>query len=103
MKLVKTVIAKTGHSMAVCKCEASDLPKNAIKNNGPYTKFYAVRNWTNEGHIFFYIARCEGKLEYHVYYPNGAFWSSYGKNFKDTIDGAIEDGWLYTDHRNRTK
>ena len=49
------------------------------------------------------MAKYPGKAEYHVYYPNGAFWSSYGKNFKDTIDGAIEDGWLYTDHKNRTK
>ena len=102
MKLVKTIIAKTGHTMAVCKCEASDLPSNRIDET-EYTGYYAVRNWTNEGHIFFYMAKYPGKAEYHVYYPNGAFWSSYGKNFKDTIDGAIEDGWLYTDHKNRTK
>jgi hypothetical protein len=95
--------AQSGHTLFVEPIEFGELPE-AVKTNGyapQYKKFYAVKNWDKDGIIFFYLAKegRQSKTEIVCHYCNGQFWSSFGKNFQEAIDGAQKDGWMYTGAR----
>ena len=47
---------------------------------------------------FFFVAKYKGSNEWHVFYSNGRLWSSFGKTRKAAIEGAMTNGWLYTNH-----
>ena len=95
-----TIKAQSGHSVFVKEIAYDDLPE-AVKNNESsksYKTFYAVKNFDDDGVIFFYLAKEARKTKPQIvaFYCNGEFWSSYGLTFKEAIDGAQQDGWLYT-------
>ena len=92
----KTINVSTGHELSINSCESTDLP-GCPHNYAGYNKFYKVQNWDKNGVVFFYIAKGDYyKNEIHVFYGNGNMWTSFGKNFKEAIEGAIQDGWMYT-------
>ncbi len=87
-------IAKSGHTLDVRRTEKSfsSLP-NFVPEK--YSVKYIVRNWDENGSVFFYIARCTDG-QYHVWYRNSsAMWTSYGETIQKAIDGAQRDGWMY--------
>lgn len=86
----------SGHTLYVGEIDADKLP--VLENRDGYTKFYVVRNWDVEGSTFMYLGKgLKGAPEEIVawYAKTGAFWSGYGNTFKEAIEGAQRDGWLY--------
>lgn len=70
------------------------LPFKPNKNTDDYTIFYSVK--LEVGNPILYLAK--NKLhprEVVAFYANGKMWASYGKNFKDAINGAYEDAIYY--------
>ena len=107
MKYVKTLSVQSGHTLWVGKLdnpgEVMDLfPLEIITSK--YTDFYVVRNWSEDGSTFFYIAKgyhskedglpTNAAREIHVWYRNGKMWNGYGFDFLDAINCAQRDGWL---------
>lgn len=93
MRHVKTIKAASGHLMAICKLDPNRQDHPGF---GRYTDYYQARNFTEEGVIFFYLAKGyeDAPNQICVWYKNKKMWSSFGKNFKEAIDGAQRDGWL---------
>ncbi len=95
----QTMMAKTGHTLSINKCKINNLPEledGSIYNMNDYSSYYQVKNWDIHGNFFFSILKYKGKKEYHVLYGNGQMWSSCGSTIEEAVNGAIEDGWLYT-------
>lgn len=96
----KIIHAQSGHTLFVESAELSALPENVqdfrfIEN---YQKHYVVRNCDSAGVVFFYIAAepiASKKHEFVVWYSNGGFWSGFGRNITEAINGAQRDGWMY--------
>lgn len=97
--MTKTIQAKSGHTFCIIKAEPTlSHPAGATE----YTSFYEVRMHDATGPVYFYIAKGYnvypgGANQLHVWYRNRKMWSSFGLNFQAAIDGAIQDGWLYTE------
>lgn len=94
----KTIKAKSGHTLFVKSIDFQDLPTPIKENNAEkYTKFYVVKNWDDNGAVFMYLGKgyAAAPKEVVVWYRNGGFWSSFGKNIEEAINGAQRDGWLY--------
>ena len=85
----------SGHTLFVQSADPASIPE--FENKSTYKQFYTVRNWDAEGHTFFYLGKGNEQApnEIVVWYRNGAFWTSYGNNIKEAIEGAQKDGWLY--------
>jgi hypothetical protein len=92
----KTLRVASGHTMFVKSIDRSELPKG-LDNARDYTSFYVVKNWDDNGCTFMYLGKGykSAPNEIVAWYPKGAFWSGYGKNIKDAIEGAQKDGWMY--------
>lgn len=98
-----TVASQSGHTLSVdviSQEEFGDMDMDC--NPYDYTKFYTVRNFDMNGKIMFYMAKGYNKAdkaaqkEVHVWYPKSKeMWNSFGNTFKEAIDGAQKDGWLY--------
>lgn len=90
----------TGHTLFVSKIAREELPQAIIDNasSAAFTTFYVVKNWDAQGVVFMYLAKGHSQAPSQVcaFYRNGRFWSSYGKTIQKAIEGAQQDGWLYT-------
>lgn len=103
MPFKKTIRSEfSSHTLFVSSCSRSDLPKNATEKDN-YTTFYRVQNWDKDGVTFLFLGNGytgpsgqekPDSSQVVAWYPNGNFWSSYGKNLKAAIEGAQRDGWL---------
>lgn len=86
----------SGHTLFVRDVDADKLP--ALNDKDAYTRFYEVRNFDEEGVVFLYLAKGykDAPKQIVAWYPRTkAFWSGYGENFKEAIEGAQKDGWMY--------
>lgn len=93
----KTISVASGHTLFVRSIYKSDLPKG-MDHVADFETFYVVKNFGEEGKTFMYLGKGHRQApnQIVVWYANGlGFWSSYGKNIKDAIEGAQKDGWLY--------
>lgn len=97
----RTISAASGHTLFVKQIDPASVPAKVQGNAyfDAYPRVYEVRNWDAGGVVFFYLAKGNAKApnEVCVFYKNGQFWTGYGNNFKEAIDGAQRDGWLYTE------
>lgn len=88
----------TGHTLHISSINRADLPEVFQGNNivDMFTTFYAVRNWDEKGHIFFYLAKGHknGPTQVCGFYTKGAFWARYGKNLQEAVEGMQRDGWM---------
>jgi len=90
--------ASTGHTLYVASISREELPANLEASASEYKKFYVVRNWDEEGKVFFYLGKGYSLAPNQIvgWYPvSGSFWSSYGLNLEEAVEGMIKDGWLY--------
>ena len=98
-KVTKRFQSSSGHWMIVVPVSREELPANLSDHTVPYSKFYAVRNGSPDGHTFLYLGKGHekyGDKEIVAWYPRtGAFWASYGTNLETAVNGAIRDGWMY--------
>lgn len=96
-KFSKTIHSDfSGHTMHVSEIDPDKVP--ALESKETYKQFYVVHNWDIEGLTFMYLAKGNPKAPREIvvwYAKTGAFWSSYGLTFKEAIEGAQKDGWLY--------
>ena len=94
----KTIQISSGHTIYISQTDREDLPSHLSKETDAYSKFYVVRNWDKDGVVFMYLGKGnkETPNEIVAWYRNtGSFWYGYGCNFKEAVEGAIKDGWLY--------
>ena len=95
----KIIHAQSGHTLYVESISFDELPENVQKFEfiSHYPKLYVVKNWNKDGIVFMYIGAGseDSPKEYVVWYSKGGFWSSFGKNIKDAINGAQSDGWMH--------
>lgn len=94
------VHAASRHTLHVAPISREDLPANVVASGftDAYQKFWVVRNFDANGHVFMYLGRGAESAPKQIvawYAKSGSFWSSYGLTFKAAIDGAQKDGWLY--------
>lgn len=90
--------AASGHTLHVSSIAREDLPENLSDETQEYSKFYVARNWDANGVEFMYLGKGHKLAPNQVvvwYRSTGKFWSGYGENLTDAIDGAQRDGWLY--------
>lgn len=85
----------SGHTLFVKRITTEQMPN--FKEKESYTTFYSVHNFNAEGWTFMYLGKGHqlAPKQIVVWYRKGAFWESFGKNFKDAIEGAQKDGWKY--------
>lgn len=96
----KTIHAQSGHTLHIESVKLAELPADVqefqfIRN---YRKHYIVKNWDGAGVTFFYIATdhvSDKKNEFVTWYRHGGFWSGFGSNLTEAINGAQKDGWMY--------
>lgn len=87
----------SGHALFVREIKPDKFPFNADGSYSNYSQFWEVRNFDANGVIFMYLGRDKNvSREIVAWYPNGKFWGGYGTTFKEAIEGAQKDGWLYT-------
>ena len=83
----------TGHTLFTNKVDS--LPSNITQDTQTITgSIYEVRNFDKDGVIFFYIAKTS--QGWYGWYGNGKFWSGWGKNVQEAIEGMQKDGWMHT-------
>jgi hypothetical protein len=88
---------RTGHTLFVEAIDAGELPAH-LEETENFTKFYRVRNWDAEGVVFFYLGKGLPSAPGQVcgwFRHSGKFWSSYGNNIQEAVDGMQHDGWMY--------
>lgn len=93
----RTIQVKSLHTMCIESISEGFMPDRFYEKDG-YTNFYTVKNWDEDGCVFFYMAKGlpTSPKEIVVWYNNsGRMWSGYGKTFKEAIEGAQRDGWMY--------
>lgn len=92
----RMITAASGHSMCVSVVKRENLPSTLAKETSEYERFWAVQNWEEGGHVFFYLGKGHKLAPQQVcgFWPKGGFWNSYGDTFKTAIDGMQKDGWL---------
>ena len=95
-RTLKRAEITSGHSLFVKSIDRSELPKGLERTEG-FTDFYVVKNFDDEGVVFFYLAKGNPAAPREVcgWYRGGKFWDSYGKTIPDAINGMQRDGWLY--------
>lgn len=93
----KIIHAWSGHTLYVESITFDDLPEKIKPSAKEYSKFWIVRNWDKDGHIFMYLGKGYkyAPKEIVAWYPGGGHWSSFGLTLQSAIDGAQKDGWMY--------
>lgn len=93
----KMVYAKSGHSLFVKSVSREELPKG-LPHAENYKTFYVVKNFDERGVTFMYLGKGHAAAPGQIvawYAKSKSFWSSFGKNIEDAINGAQADGWMY--------
>lgn len=71
------------------------LPTNFDVDLNKYKSLYRVRaHWFN-GQVTFYLGKWKGKREWHVWYANGSFHSSYGATMQKALEMAVRDAYMH--------
>ena len=81
-------------SFLVQSCKAKDVPDKSGDTKQEYKRFYRVLLFDK---TVLYLAKgCRGaSKEIVAFYPNGAFWVSYGLTINEAIRDALCDAWRY--------
>lgn len=92
------IISKfSGHTLFVKKV-ARPAVLEPLGESEHYSEFWVVKNWTDEGPIFFYLGKGhpEAPRQIVVWYGHsGKMWPSYGTTIQSAIEGAQKDGWMF--------
>src|SRR5258708_38827586 len=97
----KHISVQSGHTLFVKKIDAGFEGHPA--EPGKYTDFYVVKNFSDDGVTFFYLAKgyhngdLKAPREVHVWYKNKRMWTGFGSSMKDAIEGAQRDGWMHAE------
>lgn len=87
----------SGHNLCITKLPSNKVPAG-LQSKEVFSDFYVVQNFDTEGYVFFYVGKghVNAPGEIVVWYgQSGKLWSGFGKTFKDAIEGAQRDGWMY--------
>lgn len=100
----------SGHLLFVHSVDRDELPANVRETLENYTSFYAVRNFDEDGVVFFYLGKgyrhpspeyaniraAHDPKEIVVGYLNGKLASGRAENIVDAIQMGQRLGWLCT-------
>jgi hypothetical protein len=95
--MAKHLYVSSGHHLFIKQINREDLPTGLYASES-YTKFYVVKNFDDNGVVFFYLAKGhpDAPNQNVVWFGNHhGFWSGFGKTQLTAIEGAMLDAWKY--------
>lgn len=98
---MKTLKLGSDHTVHVKRIvdqnEVKALQLLTLQHGENYTTFYKVRNFDENGVVFFYLGKGHqyDREQIVAWYPNGRLWGGFGRTFLEAIEGAQKDGWQY--------